>query len=264
MRILSLELCENASTDLLLNLIPGDKICKRCDNYLCQKIALQKKNTSSASQETTQQCNSIKESNIADNTKRSRRSVRILEQKKVTSQEIIGCSQRTDSTISSHLISCGSEFMPASQNKEAIDNILTNLDLPTYKQHALYKTKSQVQAENLVQQVSDKFAEILFKVAVLKITIPDPINANLYQDSFALREMITNLRHLFNNAETNAEKLEYLGLLPKDWTLPKVLEHFNCKNYMWSKLNEFKQMEGKFVRIKNYFLMYYNLLKLIV
>ncbi|KAH0549584.1 hypothetical protein KQX54_010599 [Cotesia glomerata] len=244
LRILSLELCLSILTNLLLKLIPGDKICKRCENNLRQKISSQEKNNCSTSQETTDQIDMIQEGTVYDE-KELRRSarLRISEMNKTTTQEIIHCSQSTNSTNSICITSSGSEFMTASQDKQDINHILSTLDLPLYEQQALYKTKHQVQAENLVQAVSDKFAEKLSQVADLNITIPDLVNTNLYQDSFALREMIMNLRYFYDNAKTLSEKLEYLSLLPKHWILPKVSQYFSCTNYMWLKLNKFKQMQ---------------------
>ncbi|KAK0073538.1 hypothetical protein PV326_013305, partial [Microctonus aethiopoides] len=193
LRVLNLGICMSALSQLAMKIIPGDKVCKRCENVLREKILL--------SEEKTKQSNVNEESEKVQNQPELRKSVRTVVQKNISNQEIVNCSQRTNSSSYMHISSNESEFITVSQDERAIDSVLATLDLPIYKQQVFYKKRTQFQAENLIQQISDKFAEKLSKAADFEIEILDPMSTNLYEDNVILKKIIQNLKFSFDNAE---------------------------------------------------------------
>lgn len=236
LRILSIEICENILKNLLIKLIPGDKVCKRCESLLKTKIN---------SEETNLQ--SLQSSDLADvascSNMQLRQSTRIkTEEKSSVCGPILPESQSSTSSIGS---SKSSDFVTLSQESTVIDKVLTALDLPCFKNQPLFKTRRLNYAENVVTDVCKLFAEKLSHVSGVTIEVPGAVYNNIFEDSIILKKLIINLQKEFERTKLISKKLEYLALLPIDFNRNKIQQYFNCTNYMYLKLSEFRAMDGK-------------------
>ena len=126
----------------------------------------------------------------------------------------------------------------------AIKNIIIVIN---FEDQQFYKTRRVIDAEKIINKVCKNFAEILSKTSSVEIHVPEPVSNSSLEDSSILRELITNLQKKFNSAKTVYDKIEHLTLLPIDWDRKKIRQYFDCNDYIYMKLSQFKQMNGKLI-----------------
>lgn len=67
----------------------------------------------------------------------------------------------------------------------------------------------------------------------------------LQQDRLSFQAVIENIKSSYDKANTVAEKIRLLTLLPCDWKYNKVFQHFRCSRYYFRKANELRERFGK-------------------
>lgn len=233
LRVLKLELCENALKNLLLKLKPGNKVCKRCETHLKNKLG---------QADNGNQYDSI---NSISNTE-FRRSDRIKEL-----GEISYCNKEDEpesqnscmSNVSN--VSNISVFNTLSQEKSVVNTVLNNLDLPRMNDHQFQRTKRISDAKNMVHDVCKNFCAVFSKATSINIIVPETVSNNILDDCSQFRQVIMNLQDEFESTNSVHKKLECLSLLPKEWNKCKIKQYFNCTDYMYSKIHRFREMDGK-------------------
>lgn len=236
LRVLKLELCENALENLLLKLKPGDKVCKRCETHLKNKLAQEENNRN--------QNDSI---NSTSNTE-FRRSDRIKELGEISYCNNENLPESQNSCISSGSnISNISEFNTLSQEKSVVNTVLNNLDLPLMNDHQFQRTKRVSDAKNIVHDVCKNFCAVFSKAASINIIVPETVSNNILDDCSQFRQVIMNLQQEFEGTNSVHKKIECLSLLPKEWNKSTIKQYFNCTDYMYSKLHRFREMDGKII-----------------
>lgn len=237
LRELKLELCEGALKNLLLKLKPGDKVCKRCENLLKEKIE------STQGRHSCDLINSIASTSNAE----FRRSDRVKELGAISycDEEILPESQNSCiSNIST--VSNISIFDTSSQEKSVLDTVLNSLDLPCMNNHQFRKTKRISDAKNIVHEVCENFSKLFSKAANINIVVPETVTNNILDDCSEFREMIINLQEEVKSTHSVHKKIEYLSLLPKGWNKCKIQQYFDCTDYMYRTLNRFREMDGEY------------------
>lgn len=237
LRVLKLELCESALNSLLLKLKPGDKVCKRCETLLKDKIKVAQEGHS------RNQIDSIASTSNLE----IRRSDRIKELEEISycDEDILPESQNSCiSTVST--VSNISDFSTLSQEKSVVNTVLNSLDLPCMKDRPFQKTKRISDAKNIVHEVCKNFCEVFSKAANINIVVPETVSSNILDDCSQFRQVIMNLQQEFEITNSVHKKIECLSLLPKEWNKSKIQQYFDCTDYMYRKLNHFREMDGKF------------------
>lgn len=236
LRILKQELCEKALNCLFLKIIPGDKICHNCEITLLKNIKC-----------ITESSNTLDQTDLVD----SRSEVGLRHSERVSKIEKISLSNynvkpesQSSSTTAESTASNFSEFSTLSQDKRVINTILNSLELPNLNDLQFYKTRRVHDAENIVHDVCKNFTQVMAKATEVDIVVPEPVSRNIIEDSSILRELLSNLQKKFESTETVYGKLEILALLPKNWNRNKIRQYFACTDYMSTKLNQFKEMDG--------------------
>ena len=242
LRILKIELCEKALTSILLKIISGDKICHNCEIILNDKINLATKNSGDSGLVT-----------LPDNSDEVnlRRSERILKVKPTASadSDVNAESQNSISSTVESINSNFSDFFTLSQEKRVVDTVLSNLQLPNLKKYQFYKIKRVHDAQNIVQDVCKNFRQLLTKATNSNIFVPERVSKNIMEDSCILRDVLFNLQRKFIANHSVYEKLEILALLPKTWIKHKISQFFECNNYLYMKLHQFRESEGELSKL---------------
>lgn len=125
---------ENALRLLLLRIIPGDKVCKRCEANLNKKLceqALQAPDLSSRN-ENNRNCSNVENSNLPGSSRRSER-IQNLKFKPVYTL----FQQPNKSNISS----LSTESNTSSQKKNCINNLLRNLEIVSIENQQCFKSR---------------------------------------------------------------------------------------------------------------------------
>lgn len=242
LRIIKIDFCEIVLTKLKLKLIPGNKICKRCQSSLKEKLGLEQEEESTidvAGTSTDKEC-PIDVADTSTDKKGRRRLDRIAKQdvSYVTPNVEEGYSQKSNFSNSS------SEFFTLSQGQRELNTILTDLEMPSLENHQVFKTRRINDANSSVHDVAKNFAKKCSTALDISFTIPEPVSRTVIEDSAILQQMIINLKNLFEKTTTTNQKLKYLAL-PSDWNYHMICQYFECTKYVYEKLCLFRKMDGK-------------------
>lgn len=236
LRVLQLEVCIAALNNLFLKLIPGDKICKRCQVLLNNKII------------SAQEVGNLKQVQSVASTSHQtvRHSERIEKQEKIFYNNRLTESQVSLTSTETSCSSPSQGFTIFSQEEKAVNSTLHSLNLPNWNDYPFFKSRRVSDAETIIHDVCKNFVENLSKSANVSITIPEE-TCNIVVDCSAFAEILKNLQREFDKSESNLKKLEILSLLPKNWNRHQIQLHFNFNNYLYKKLSHFKETDGKFL-----------------
>lgn len=137
-----------------------------------------------------------------------------------------------------------SEYKSESQKKRLLDSYLETFNMPPFKRQKLSDSRVVMEGveimQNIVAQVSDAFHEST------SVEMPNNLKniVQLHEKSLDLDSIISNLEKKYRISTYN-EKLSILALLPDEWTLQKIKEHFYCTPYMLREAKKLKQ-QGKY------------------
>lgn len=183
-----------------MKLKPGDKICKTCQSTLSSKI-----------ENVQTKIILVHEIEFApDKMCQNLRSSKKLDKQDKVNYALIESQQSTGSSTSEN--SVFSIYTTLSQEQTVVNKILNNLQLPSINIYQFHKTRRLRDAENIVQDVCNKFSSALLKATNSNVLVPEPVTHNLLQDSIILRVILNNLSKEFENSKQTIQKNQILSI----------------------------------------------------
>lgn len=217
LRIISLETCQqfqNVLSDKSISLIPGEKICKVCDETL-QKMY-------------QAYLESVPQIDPQNNTGEV--------QEFLSSQEFSSYSGNSFDSV----------YKTKSQEINAIKNLLNILEIDPLDNDKMSRERFQLKMEQLLLDITHKITEKINAAYDLNITIFDnTVTNNIVTDSKSLKDIIHTLQNRFNSVKSIDERIHILTILPQSWTSYDVTKYFNCTGYIIREFRKSKETDGK-------------------
>lgn len=175
-------------------------------------------------------------------------------QKSVTYNKLIAEESPIGSS-STPLESQGSNYQTISQQHQHLNNMFENLGLSPLVRDRCNDDKLKKKAMNSIQNVIEVFTSSISKVFDIPLPTVNYVQSEINSASF--KSMIQNLQSRYNQETKMNMKINLLTLLPDNWKYENVLQYFLCSRYMWSTAMRIRESIGKNLR-KNIFIIIYN------
>jgi len=228
LRIISTTLSDTYYKVKRKTLIPGEKLCRNCENIIKHPRGEQEK--------------------LNDNrkTRNLRKTVRVSALLVLKSQ-YSNLSEFEFLSRNSHK-SDASVIEPLSEERRKVTEILTALDIPPLEKNKLSNKRLEIKARQVLATVQLNMIQKINKGYGISIQI-DTLTENLITDSASLRDIISSLQTNYSRATTYNEKLRILSLLPGDWLFPTTKKYFNCSRYLYQQAIELKSSGGNISKV---------------
>lgn len=231
LRIITLNLSNEYYKEAKKRLIPGNKLCKRCEQKIkeCLAETNEKKDTRNDSQ----------------------RPVRIVPASVDASASLVkGMSNLESYPSNSSQGSEGSEFLTCSQGRTTLKNVCQELRMPDLDLSRVSLPRREKLAVDFLTDVQTRLIRQIKDAFDLDLNSSiTPVTDSCIQDSVSLNEFLTALQARFESSTSISDKISLLAVIPKHWSFELCRKYFKCTSYMFNKVRKLQKI-GKFFLIR--------------
>lgn len=228
LRELDMETCRDYLNAFFIKLIPGQQVCANCQKAIATDVKRYRETT--------------KEVTIA-NVEPVKFNLRKREMNPQQGQSLTQSQTSESSTSSLQHQNSDSSYYTSSQELEQFEKILNLAGVSRPNLNKLPLNKRQTHIEQIIGEVCSKLSS---KFSTLfNIQVPNQIRKGNVRDGIWFQGLLENLQKAYKDAKSAKEKLDYLVLLPHDWSRIKICEYVPCSRYLYEILVEMRQTGGE-------------------